>query len=616
MSHRWLSVCVLVSLVVFRVLPAWSSEELKLPEIRIEELTPVETLTRDEILPDLNGPTKLQSSSGSVENSLFTGIPLPTNNYGQPGQLTQFRGAGRSVTETQVQALGISLNPAQGGGLDLSTLPQYLWSDFRYQMGPALGAFDLRASSGTLILRPWTDVMLDEQGTSSRATFLASGAGITQTSVGFDQGDQAMVAGWSTGKALGPSGSMSSRWSVGGIHGKWHLLASQIKTDVPGPLSYQTPQQTQVSTRILPLIQADLPLGGPEAGVLKTSLFYDAQNLDNDDPGTYNVTPGLSQSRSRTRQAGGDLAWLKGAWKLGVGARNTRYTLGSIDPYSGQTSVDQSENSYRVSASADFQVGAWTLNPMVQAEGLTLYGTRPGASFGARYAITRGDAAFARLTYSNTFPGLLDRYYCVAFSYPGNVCNPNLQVERDWTLVTGLETQAQATQASLQLMGQVRDSAVVRSTGYAEPSNVGRALVGTAVLSVEHQPLPQWNLVEKASLSRSRVIDTDQRFPYIPEFTNVFGVEWRQGSDDPAYRVRGTYRRTTPVSVTSNDDQLPGYGYFELYGSYRVLGGAAKGPLRIDLTAQVENLADTPITYYKDYPPSRRNVTGGLVARF
>ncbi len=573
-----------------------------LPEIKVEESTPVETLSLDPTLPVVSGKSNPSGARGSLENALFNQIALPTTNNAEPGTISQFRGAGRSVTDTEVQALGISLNPPAGGGLDLSTLPQYLWSDFEYQMGPALGAFDLRANSGTLILTPWTESALNSAESSASGRVMSSSAGVTQTAAGADWGRQgAILAGYSGGTATGPSASLSTRWNAGPLRGKFHVLGSQIEAPVPGSLSYPTPDARQVSTRVLPVLQADADVG---EGILKTSAFYDVIDLDNTDPGTKNLYPGESQSNSRTRQGGVELAYLNGGFSLGAGARRTDYGLRS--EYSGMRyDTDQAETATHASVGYLWQEGAFQLSPRLEGTSLSTYGFRPGASLGARYAFTPGVSTFLRGSSTYIFPGLLDRYY-QSSSFMGD---PNLLTERDWTLQTGVEGSAQGTQASFQLMYQLRQDAIVNpASGYGSPSNVGDATLGTALATVNQDLVSGFQAFTSASYRWSRVLQTGARFPYVPQYSQVVGLKWADSPETPKVQLRSSFRAVTESTVTSETDLLPGYGVLELGAQVRLA--------QVNLILQVEDALDRAPQFTKDYPSQGRLVSGGLQATF
>ncbi|MGZ3707884.1 MAG: hypothetical protein ACXWPM_03500, partial [Bdellovibrionota bacterium] len=165
------------------VSPSQADTEISLPPI-VKEGTPGEVLMEDPIVPALGDSTRLDSGSGSVLHQLANEIPLAAPDPGRVG-FAQFRGFGKSAEDTDVQAFGIPLNSPLGGGLDQSIFPQFLWSDYRFQAGPSLGAFDPRANAGTLTFIPWTERALDEPGVGGRASQLYSSAGVAGTSAGW-----------------------------------------------------------------------------------------------------------------------------------------------------------------------------------------------------------------------------------------------------------------------------------------------------------------------------------------------------------------------------------------------------------------------------------------------
>ncbi len=87
-----------------------------------------------------------------------------------------------------MQALGIPLNPPQGGGFDLSIFPQFIWSGFQYQAGPALGTFDPRGTAGSLTLLPWSAEALKLSKQATRVTAFYSSAKLFQVSAAVSDG--------------------------------------------------------------------------------------------------------------------------------------------------------------------------------------------------------------------------------------------------------------------------------------------------------------------------------------------------------------------------------------------------------------------------------------------
>ena len=257
---------------------AAETRETRLPTMVVEDASPTDLLNQDPLLPLQSGESSTVNGSGNAQKSLLDHIPLNSTSYGKAGTLSQFRGLGRSADDTQVQSLGVSLNPAQGGGFDFSTFPQYLWSDFQFQLSPGLAALDARANSGVVSLIPWTQSALASKGKGARLTGFGASSSLGQFSVGVKTTDDfAILAGWSVGAAQGPSGSVSGRWGSGAIRGHYHLLATNLKSEISGPFQARTPEARLRTVRVIPIFQVDADLS--QSMLLKTSFFYDSNYL-------------------------------------------------------------------------------------------------------------------------------------------------------------------------------------------------------------------------------------------------------------------------------------------------------------------------------------------------
>ena len=171
---------LLVASLVF-VFDLWAESEVILPLIT-KTGAPAEVLMDDPIVPARKGKVSLNSAAGSIQNSLQNQLPIPITDSGKPGNLGQVRGFGPSAEDVDVQAFGLSLNPPQGGGFDLSTFPQFLWSSFNFQSGPALNSMNQSAASGTLRLIPWSVQALKESGSGARGTEFFSNLEVNQIS--------------------------------------------------------------------------------------------------------------------------------------------------------------------------------------------------------------------------------------------------------------------------------------------------------------------------------------------------------------------------------------------------------------------------------------------------
>jgi hypothetical protein len=123
---------------------------------------PLEALTQDSIVPVWHATTEAATARPGLQRTLVQKIPLSMTDQGSPGSLSQIRGMGISAEDTNVQAFGIPLNYAQGGGFDFSVFPAYLWTDLRWRLGGNPLSLDPRGVSGTLSLTPWSARALHE----------------------------------------------------------------------------------------------------------------------------------------------------------------------------------------------------------------------------------------------------------------------------------------------------------------------------------------------------------------------------------------------------------------------------------------------------------------------
>ena len=191
------------------------AEQIDLPPI-VKEGAAGEVLQFDAVVPAQSGAVGGVTGNGSVVSGLQDQLPVSLSQSGRPGNLAQVRGYGISSEDVDVQSFGISLNPPQGGGFDLSVFPFYLWSGFNFQSGPSLNGLNPSARSGTLALIPWSADALKKTGPQSRVGEFYSTSGVNQIFVGHKyQESLAWVAGYSFLKSVGPSGVVSTRWTRG-----------------------------------------------------------------------------------------------------------------------------------------------------------------------------------------------------------------------------------------------------------------------------------------------------------------------------------------------------------------------------------------------------------------
>lgn len=486
-----------------------------------ESASPGDLLMEDPVAPSRRARTQAASGSGGVQKSLSDQIALPVAGTGAPGGQSQFRGLGRSAEDTDVQAFGIPLNPPQGGGFDLSVFPQFLWSGYAYQPGPALGTFDPRGTAGSLVLTPWTASAL--QGGligNGRLAAQASSSRLYQVSGAWSDGERvALVAGASSGDAQGPSVGLSARHRVGErLLVSTHLLATDLEARIPGPGNL-TPHARQRTMRAIPLLQADLRIA--DGLLVKSGVYVDASYLKYEDPSA----SALPYTQDHVAQVGTENALLWGRWKLGASARGVRYsTLGF---------ATRSEAITSLLLSRSIGLGSsWSLEPTLRGVGVSRYGLQPEGSLGARGELGGGFAVYARAGFARKFPSMLNRFYSYPGfpGFPGFVGNPELSPERVGTALLGLEWQGERVRAGIQNYGQVVDSAQVRITRDATTdtmANVGRASVDSLLLYSTWDVAPWLSLRLDTTWSVSSLSQSGRRYPGLPTGLGVLGAEVR-----------------------------------------------------------------------------------------
>ena len=555
---------------------------------------------QDAVVPSYEGPANLGSGSGTLQKSLSDQLALPVVGMENPGGVVQFRGLGRSAEDTDVQALGIPLNPPQGGGFDLSIFPQFLWAGYEYQAGPALGTFDPRGTAGSLTLVPWTAQALGSGAFSGRISGLGSTANVYQVSAAASDGKSlAVVAGSSSGDAQGPSAALSGRWRLSeGEVLSFHLLMTDIDAKTPGPANY-TPFAHQQTVRGIPLVQLDSRVGSD--GLLKSSVFFDDEYLRWQDP----ASSSLPATQDHILQLGTENALLVGDWKFGAGLRGVRYGRLGFD--------DQSEMILNLLASRTFEPGRGLLiEPTVRAVGVSDYAVEPEASLGVRGAIGEQAAWFVRGGMARHFPSMLNRFYSYGgfVGYPGFTANPALQPERDWTATTGVEFKGRRLQAGLQAYGQVAQDAQV--VALLDPThntelNLGEARIASLMGNLRIEAAPWLDLGGSFTLSASQLTQTGVAFPGLPGWLSVASVGVHSDGElaGGGHRWEGRiFERISSVSVAdASGDLLPAYHEEDLEFRARIIGDAWTSVLR------VEDLTDQRPQLVAGYPGFGRTVS-------
>jgi hypothetical protein len=575
--------CIFIYLSFGSVL-ASQIEDMELPVI-VKEGSAGEILLEDEIVPAQRGQTNLSSGVGSVQNSIQNQVSVPFSDSGRPGNRAQVRGLGPSSEEVDVQVFGISLNPPHGGGFDLSVFPQFLWSDFQFQVGPSLNALNQTSAAGTLSLTPWTIKALDQPGArgwKAKGVGFSSSSGINQVSASaWDGKNFAVISGYSSLKAVGPSAGLSGRWKTGAYTGSFHLLASDIDSETTGTTDYPTPLARMRSQRWIPVLQNDFQIA--PSHILKVTTFYDFLKLDYRDPGNSWL------SKDTIQQWGIESVYRAHDWKVGLSARQVSYFMdSSLQVFKAPL---QSIGNIQVSRSIGWANSL--LEPTFQGIWVTGFGFLPQGSLGFRQEWGQHLALYSRATFSRRIPSLLDRYYV----FNNFVGNANLKAEQDWTGIIGGEYRSKTVESSLQVYGQFRQDAQVLQGNSI--SNLNHAYILSVMGKATAFLTPQLDWSNSITFSHSRILATGFAFPYVSPWMGVSGLSIHSKQNPRNWEWATNFRfQGSRVYDPVKGNQLPGFGVVDVGFSF-ALNSA------ILLAGRVENVLDRPIELIHGLPLGR-----------
>lgn len=561
--------------------------------------TPGDELSQDLVIPVKSGSTDNGvSSSGGIARILGHALAVPIQVSTTPGGLSQIRGLGRSAEDISVQTLGIPLNSPQGGGFDLSQFPQFIWSDYQFQLTPSPAGFDPRGVSGALSLAPWTSRALfsNDQG---RITGLYSTSDLQQLSAGVSHrwdktSGAAILGGYSQGLEKGPSGSLSTEYRLGSVEIAAHLLATDLSVKVPGALNFPTPLATQNTQRWIPVVQVNVPFGSETQ--LKTAFFYDSANIRFVDDDVMHMT----NYHSHATQLGIENALLTGAWRFGISVRSVNY--GMVDEYGFGNFTAPQESILNLQASRLIETNGIILDPSIQMTAVERQGTRPAASVGMKYGQDK-HTLFARLSYSNRFPSLVDRYFSSG-SYQGNA---GLPIETDYTLLGGWSLKNKLIENTVEVYGQFREHSRLD-----QPTTVidgGSARIFGVMDNIALNPLSWLEISNNATLMNTWLQSTNSSFPYSPGFLNALIVTLRDRPENPYWMLSSSARYSSSVLASSSNSSLKGYWYFDFAARVRI-----NKQTLIALT--VDNIIDSQFQTIENYPGPRRSFSVSLISSF
>jgi hypothetical protein len=553
----------------------------------IVEGLPSDALEADPVVPATETRTRQSQGSGTVQRSLQNEMPFTFTDSGRPGEVSQIRGLGLGVEENSTEVFGVPLSPPQGGGFNLATFPQYLWSGAKFRLGPSLAGLDPRGVSGTLTLVPWTQEALSRGQTGARFTQNYSSLSLGQTSVGGAYNDRvAAIAGYTYGEAEGPAGAASARWKLTeSVRGKIHLLASNIDAPANGAPGAFDPNARLETTRAIPVAQVDV-LAGPDT-IWKSSAYLDFGRLRYADPDTAFVTD------DRVTQWGAQTAVVTGSTRFGGSFRQA--DLRQI----GFTAPTETSGSLQLSHA--YERDAWLVEPSLQGVGVSGFGFLPAGSLGVKWSPIAEGSLYARASYTRRFASLIDRFY----QFTGYTPNPGLRPERTFMVLYGGEWRLGSFKNSLEGYGQLRQDAQIRPLTFTGPFNGGQGRIAALVHRLEFQAGGGFALRHAVTVASSHLDDTGRAFPFIPGVLEVLGVGWQSSPDNPRVSATSTVRLANRAE-DANPGQIPGYGWWDLGGAVGVTRA-----IRAELT--VENVLDRRLELKKGYPQPGRVFSVALV---
>lgn len=535
--------------------------------------------------------------SSEDESSFFIGdsiqkeTPFSVTEQTTPGSLTQLRGLGRTVEETSVETLGVPLQYPQGGGADLSLFPSYLWKEQRFYLGPSLGAAESQGSAGTLALTPWTaERVQNHSNFRRRVDFGVSSAKQGHWAAGSAGPGYALLAGYSLGAAQGPSGSGSVRILKNeNTSVDFHLLGTSLLVEAPGSVLFPTPEAFQHTTRVLPVIQTQTRF---QDWTWTQSTFADWSWMKFEDPSSP-----LFNSQDRTFQAGTDGVLSNQNWKLGLGVHHVEY--------SGNVLQAVSEQRMSGSIQYAFHWNQWTLEPALGGRWLTRMGAKPHLGVGVRVEGENWEG-MGRVQWSSQSPSLLNRYYQISGIFEGN---PNLKPEEVLSVSFGGKVRGRGISYGSHLLGQWKQDVNLSEMqgGVMTVLNQGSATVLSWIQDLHYEPWSFLELSMMSAVSASRVFERQMAYPYLPFFLGALGIEGILDSER-AWRVGARWRVASAVSVTSDQDVLPGYGVVDLEASWRLMEKSLLFQSFM-VSFRVENLFDRSYQLVKDYPVLGRAIS-------
>ncbi|MCM0604663.1 MAG: TonB-dependent receptor [Xanthomonadaceae bacterium] len=591
------------SLFLFLATLVYAADEpvTLLEPIRVST-TATEFLQIDNIHPVNTKRPIYSNGSGSLDQSLGRDYPVQVLTNGSPGTVTFFRGFGVRSEDTNVQTLGVSLNPAYGGGFDFSTMPLFMWSSYRYQVGQTSASFDPRSSSGVVSLTPWTAEEINKKPSdlSVQPFGMVSSLGQQQISLrGTNASRTAAVAiGQSLGLSQGQSGTLSFKQNLGVADSiRFHLIATDLLSKVPGTTVSPTPLTTQRSSRLLPIINWDHET---ELIISKLTFYTDLTNLN------YRSPEGGIETFDQARVYGANYALGFSGWKFGLLGKRLVYKTYIATP---------EEDLGQVQIIKTIPIGEkFLIEPLMRATTITGYGLLPEAALGFRYELSQVFKFFSRSGVTRRFPTLSDRFYTLPNGQ--SQANAGLEPETDYSFTLGVDTDVAGRMNNLlQLTYQYSENThqfLPISSGSLTYStqNAGIGQMVSLFHIVRVDLMPWFEMTKTFSINLSRLDLTRGKYNNLPWAKNVYVFRFHDPSDNEkwSFSIIHTWVSDSVTSSLGTSRSLASYQSGDVAFDY--------GLSWLRLGLKVENIVDTRYEIKANEPVPGRTYIASLSAMF
>ena len=511
--------------------------------------------------------------------SLSKEAGAPVLSTGRPGGMVQVRGSGAGSDEVEARTLGIPLNPAQGGGFDLSTFPAWYWSHYRYAEG--------RTAGMSLDLTPWTARALDEDS-QQRGRLHAQGdtLGVYEVAAslkGSRRSPWALQIGTAQGATQGWTAGMSAQvLARAKASTRVHLLATdRLVQDDGGGMN---PGGTQHSRRVLPVVQQLVRSGSRQ---IQFAGFIDWGDT------TYRSPSIGTEMRSQTSQLGAQVLAQDrhSGWQWLGSARHVAFMI------DGQRPPEETWAGLRL-AKGLAQEDRAGLEPSIGLDWLDTLGFLPQAALAYRHSDSQASGWSATLRYSQKAPTLVDRFFDWGTFFQGNrALRPEHSIKAIAAIRGATERQEGQWRLEAYLEGRL-DSQVLNGT---RVDNLGQGYIAGLETQSSWTWLEGWTLTGNIRATASRVTQLGLSYPYLPALASRWSQGFAPWGDRGAAFELG-YETSESVQILGvTPSVLPGWGTFDLTVTLPLARTSA-------LELGVQNLMGESFQKVQGYPLGRSAV--------